>query len=345
MSIRPPATALAASIALLAVTAFSRSRPLALAAPPATAADGITFTYRVQSTASARAHGEERGAPSPNMVATVRMNATNARLDFREGGMPMTQNGGYIVIRGAEQQLVFVNTKDRQAMIIGADGLGSGFGSLTNNAMLKMTVRDPKFSFEELGPGERILGYATRRVRLHTGSTMEMRMLGRTTRTSDSSVSEQWIASRPAGIDPGAMAAWSKSFGMGLQRTNPEMAQMMTDYRRKYGDGFALRTVSYVANTDDRGRVRNDTIRMEVVELTRGAIDPSLFDVPAGYQTVDMRQLAAGMTSAIDSARRANGDTGSLGDAMKKGAADGAAQSAADKAKSALGGLFGRRRP
>ena len=341
MPFRPATLALTGSLAVFAVTAFSPSRSVLHRTPRATSADGVTFTYRLQSTAAARSAGQGHGTPSQNMVATVRMNANNARIDFREGGMPMTQNGGYMVVRGVEQQLVFVNTKDRQAMIIAADGLGSGFGAMTNNAMIKMTMRDPKFAFEELGPGERILGYSTRRVRLHSGSTMEVRVLGRTSRTSDSSVSEQWIAARPAGIDAGAMMAWSKSFGMGLQRTNPEMAQLMADYQRKYGDGFALRTITYATNKDDKGTVRTDTVRMDVVDIARGPVDPAIFEIPAGYQTVDTRQIA----SAIDSARRANGDTGSLGDAMKKGAADGAAQSAADKAKSALGGLFGRRRP
>lgn len=325
------------AIALLTATAFTPARPAPRrAAPPLVAADGITFTYRIQSSASARAQ-EKGGAPSPNMVGTVRMSGGNARMDFREGSMPMTQGGGYMLIRGAEQRLVMVNVKERQAMVISADGLGSGFGSLTNNALLKMTVRDPHFSYEELGAGERILGYSTRRVRVHSGSTMEMRVLGRTTRTTDSSVTEQWIASRPAGIDEQAMLAWSRAFGMGIQRTNPDMARLMTDYRRKYGDGLALRTIGMTTATDDKGKARTDTIRIDVTDLSRGALDPSLFEIPAGYQTVDMQQMA----TAADSARRANGDTGSLGDAMR----DGAKQGAAEKAKNALGGLFGRRRP
>lgn len=321
-ALKPRATVTTLALAVPFVVAFTAAR--------APFADGLTFTYRVQSTAATeRAQAQDRTAPSPSMLGTVRMSGANARLDFREGGTPMTQGGGYILIRGADQQLVFVSAKDKQAMVVSADAMGSGFGALTNNALVKITVRDPHFTYEDLGPGDRILGYPTRHVRLHTGSTMETRVLGRTRTSTDSSVSEQWIAQRPAGIDAAAMTGWSKAFGMGVQRTNPELAQLMTDYRRKYGDGLALRTVSYATRADDRGQVRTDTVRMEVTELSRGAIDPSVFEIPADYKTVDMRQMAA----AADSARRAGGDTASAGDKP------------ADAVRKGLGGLLRRGRP
>jgi hypothetical protein len=63
-----------------------------------------------------------------------------------------------MLIRGADQQLVMVNARDRQATVMAADALGSGLGALTNNALVRMTVRDQRFAFEDLGPGERILG-------------------------------------------------------------------------------------------------------------------------------------------------------------------------------------------
>lgn len=228
----------------------------AVAAPrtaPARVADGVTFTYRVASTGRERAARQSaaNGAPEAtpgDMLATVRMSGPNVRLDMREGTMPMMGQGGYLLIRGADQQIVLVSPKDRKAIVIGTNGMGAGFGALTNNALVKLTIRDARFTFEDLGPGERILGYPTRHARVHTG------------------------------------------------------AAQMQDYHRRYGDGIALRSVSVNERTDSKGTAV-DTLRMEVTELSRGGLDPALFAVPAGYETVDMRQLAA----AADSARRAGG--------------------------------------
>jgi hypothetical protein len=310
------------------------------AARPATAQD-LTFTYRVQSTASARAQQRESTASMPNMLATVRMRGTDARVDFREGGLPMTQQGGYMLVRGAEQELVFVNPRERQAMVLSSDALGAGLGALTNNALLKMTVHNPRFAFQDLGAGERILGLPTRRVRVQSGSTVEMRMFGRTTRSSDSTVTEIWIAPRPAGLDAAGLRGWSRSFGGGVRRTNAALAAQMAEYERQFGDGLMLRSVAVMQQTDDKGRATVDTMRMEVAELSRGRVDPTVFALPAGYETVDMRQVAA----SADSARRARGDTGSLGDAVKQAADESVKENTTESVKNAIGGMFRRRRP
>jgi hypothetical protein len=70
---------------------------LAAAAPTARAQD-LTFSYRVQSAAAARADAAGQQAPAPNMLATVRMSGGNGRIDMREGVMPMTGPGGYILL-------------------------------------------------------------------------------------------------------------------------------------------------------------------------------------------------------------------------------------------------------
>jgi hypothetical protein len=313
---------------------------LAVAAPTARAQD-LTFSYRVQSAAAARADAAGQQAPAANMLATVRMSGGNGRIDMREGVMPMTGPGGYILLRGAEQRLVLVNPQERRAILLSADALGAGTGALTNNALVKVSMRAPTFAFEELGPGERLLSQPTRRVRIRTGGTTEVRVLGRTSRSTESTVTEAWIAPRPAGVDAAALRAWGRSFGSGLRRTNPELAAQMADYEARYGDGLTLRSVAVTQSTDDKGQVRIDTVRVEVTDLARGRVDPALFQVPAGYETADVAQMAA----SVDSSRRASGDTGSLGDALKKAADESIRDNATAGVKNAIGGMFRRRRP
>jgi hypothetical protein len=180
-----------------------------------------------------------------------------------------------------------------------------------------------------------------------------MRVMGKTTSTTESSVGESWVATSISGADADALAVWSRAFGAGLRRTNPDLARQMADYDQKFGRGLALRNQVVSTRTDDKGKVSVDTMRMEVTELSRGRLDPALFEVPAGYQVADMRQMAA----SLDSVRKANGlDTIDVGKVMKdakdsmranakEGAKDAGKDAATEALKGKLGGLLRKKKP
>jgi hypothetical protein len=106
--------------------------------------------------------------------------------------------------------------------------------------------------------------------------------------------------------------------------------------------GLPLRTIIYATGTDDKGRVRTDTARMEITELTPGKIDPSTFEIPADYKTVDMR----GVAQSLDSAFKASGiDTLNAGKMAKDAAKDAGKDAAKDAVKNALGGFLHRKKP
>jgi hypothetical protein len=252
------------------------------------------------------------------------------------------KDGGYILLRGAERTMVIVSPKDKAAMVVGAEGLGAGAGAMTNNAVVKVSMRDAKFDFEDVGAGERILGLPTRHVRMRWSGATDVRVLGRTNSTTEANVGEAWIATSVAGVNAEALGAWSRAFGAGLRRANPDLARQMEDYDKRYGSGLALRNVVVSTRTDEKGKVTVDTTRMEITELARGRIDPALFDIPPGYEIADMRQVAA----AMDSARKANGlDTVDVGKSMKDGAKDAGKDAAVEAVKGKLGGLLRKKKP
>jgi hypothetical protein len=172
---------------------------------------------------------------------------------------------------------------------------------MTNNALVRVSTRDQRFAFEDLGAGERILGHPTRRVKMSWGGATEMRVLGRKTTTTESSAAEAWVATKVAGIDGEALRGWSKAFGAGVRQTNPDLARQMGDYEARFGSGLVLRNVVVSTSTDDKGKSATDTVRMEVTELSRARLDASLFEVPKDYAVADMRQMGG----ALDSLRRA----------------------------------------
>ena len=164
---RPPALVIHPSSQCSVRVRFRRPTRLALArvgvavlAVPAAqqaAARDLTFTYRVRRSA-AGADQRDRNSPAANLLATVRTSGTNARVDFQEGGVPMAPRGGYTLARGADRQPVLVNPRDRRAVLPDADVLGAGRAAVTNDALVRVNVRDPRVAVEELGAGERIHG-------------------------------------------------------------------------------------------------------------------------------------------------------------------------------------------
>ncbi|MBV9879720.1 MAG: DUF4412 domain-containing protein [Gemmatirosa sp.] len=324
----PIPASLARSVALAAA--------VVLAPVVAEAQQGVTFTYQMHGTNAPPRQGASSGSAGTVMTATVRAAGPNMRIDWREGapGVPMMKPGAYMLLRGADRSLLIVNPEDKAAIKIDAQSFGSGAGTMTNNAFVKVSQKEAKFDFEELGAGDRILGYPTRHVRVSSSGTTDVRVMGKTTSSTTQSTGEAWIATGIKGVDAEALRQWSQSFGRGLRQTNADLVPRLADYDRKYGDGLALRTVMVSTSSDDKGRARTDTIRMEVTDLTASKLDPSLFEVPAGYQVADTRQMGA----ALDSARKANGlDSVSAGDVMKAGTKD--------AVKGALGGFLRRKKP
>jgi hypothetical protein len=300
---------------------------------PAPRATGLTFTYRITSSAEDKRQREAR-----NALSTVRMQDGNIRMDYIEGVTPMGQKNGYVIVKGETGQFIIVNPKDKQAMIMTADAFGSGLGMLMNNPMLKITMSNQSFRFKDMGAGQPIMGYKTRRVRTWYTSTMEykiMMMPDQKITTSDSS--DQWIATG-VDIDSKNLENWAKSFASGVKSTNPELAAEMKKYTNEYGrSGMALKTVTWSTQTDKKGKVTVDTMTMEITDLKKGDLDPAIFDIPKGYDVVDMSQMIATAGASMDSLK-AEVAKGEKAEKEEK-------PSAKDALKSGLGGLLKKKPP
>jgi hypothetical protein len=307
------------------------------ARPVAPAAGGLTFTYTVTSTS-----GDKRVKEAKDMVATVRLQSGNARMDFTAGKGPMGQKGAYILITSSPAQFSIVNDKEKQVMVMDAAQFGSGMGAMMNNPMMKMTISNAKWSFKDLGAGDAIQGYQTRHVRIYSGSDVEIKILGMTQRSSSNDSSDQWIA-QSVEVDADAMAAFGKSFTSGVKSTNPEMAAEFVKYEREYGrSGLALRSKTWSTVTDGKGKVTADTITMEVTELKKGAIDAAMFKLPEGYEVMNISESMKAMSSAMDSAKKANGESDKDKEKSKEREK---VNTPGDLIKAGIGGMFKKKPP
>jgi len=314
----------------LAAAALAGGVLLLSAAKPVTPrATGVTFKYRISSASDGR----------KSTLANVSMQDGNIRMDYVEGTTPMGTKNGYVLVLGEAGKFIVVNPKDKQAIVMTADAFGSGLGALMNNPMLKMTVSNTSFRFKDMGAGEALLGYKTRKVRTYYTSTMDVKvtiMPDQKIVSSDSS--DQWVAT---GIDlgsPKSMDAWARSFASGAKSTNADVAAEMTKYTNEYGRGsMALKSVTWSSQTDQKGKVTTDVTTMEVTELKKGDLDAALFEVPKGYEVVDMSKLMAELGEMMDSANADAAKNGEKKDEKKP--------SAKDALKSGLGGFLKKKPP
>ena len=254
----------------------------AVATPPAPApasANGVSFKYRVTSTATDKRQREARA-----MYASVRIADGNIRMDYLEGTTPMGKRGGYVIVKGEPAQFIVVNPNDKEAMIMSADLFGSGLGAMLNNPMIKISFSGQTFNYQDMGAGEPILGFQTRKVRTFMTNTVETKVLMMNNKVTTTDTSDQWIATGIA-LDQSSFEKWARSFATGIKSTNPDLASQMEKFQSEYGKtGMALKSVTYSTAVDKKGKATVDTVTMEVTELTTGAIDAGVFEVPAEYK-------------------------------------------------------------
>ena len=288
MSVMTPSrrTALHLLAATSVMAGVSASGATATVPPPKTpAAGGLTFTYTVTSSAT-----DKRRKESLDINAIVRLQGGNARMDYTGGKGPMGQKGGYILITSSPPQFAIVNDKEKSVLVMEASQFGSGLGAMMNNPMMKMTISNAKFSYKDMGAGENILGYRTRRVRTYNSSDLEMKIMGMTQRSSSSDSSDQWIA-QGIEVDEQSLAAWGRSFSSGMKVTNPELAAEFAKFEKEYArGGMALRSTTWSTNTDGKGKATTDVINMEVTDLKKGDLDPAIFRIPDGYRVTNLSE-------------------------------------------------------
>jgi len=162
---------------------------LLLLCPAATTFAGYYF----ESTTTTEGAGPRGGSK----VATVHawIDGANAKIEFQDNDTTgVFGEGTYILVAADSATTYLVNPKEQTVAEINLDDM---FGMLNtvldaSAGMLQLNFSD--FSSEKLeeGPGETILGHATRHYRYRTGYTMSVKVLGMGRETKISNDNEFW---------------------------------------------------------------------------------------------------------------------------------------------------------
>lgn len=220
------------------------------------------------------------------------------RMEFIQlTGASGAAEGTYQVFNDADSSFTIVMPTSRTATVTSLPASVAMAGGQVPHATTHITRND----VTDLGAGEPILGYATRRFHVSLGGVMEWKVMDQSCSKPLAEEMDAWIASD---VDLGAIIGTLTSMG-GIGRLNDPSLDRTSG--PKLPKGGALRTIMKHAITDRTGATRILTTTLEVVELTQRPIPDAAFAVPADYKTIDMRQIMADLPAGMmDSVMRAN---------------------------------------
>jgi hypothetical protein len=202
--------------------------------------------------------------------------------------------GMYTIIVQADSTMTQVIPSQRMAMVTSSSIVTGALGPVTPRFASHATRR----SVEDLGAGERILGHATHRYRVTGTSSVDITFGGQTCTQRTDTESEIWIA--PDVDLQSAISASQKFFG---DQFGASAVESTDTTGQRLPKGAPLRTLTKSTSRSAAGVATTTTMKSEIVELSNGPIDPSLFVVPSDYKTMDTRavvaELPAGMMDSL----------------------------------------------
>ncbi len=228
---------------------------------------------------------DERGGDG-QMTVSVWVEGDSTKIEFAEGKETgFFGPGTYMVTRDAGELMYLVNTEDETYSEFDLGQIMNMAGQVMEGmgSMFKIEFTDVHSEKISESPGESILGYSTKHLRFQSGYTMRMAVMGMKQEQRIEMDQEMWTTS---GFDTRAFSVWlrpDKRMG-GMIEGLDEM--METEFSKV--DGVPLKSVMHMTTTDKKGRTTASTSTTEVTVLREESVADSTFEIPAGYQQVEL---------------------------------------------------------
>lgn len=287
------------SRALLASTMIAGAAAGVIA--PSASAQGLSYDMRT----TIRMDPAPKGAGDMAQGRTVmaghgQFSGGNSRMDMSQSMAPggLMGVGTYVIVKSGARTEWIVDPAKKSYMEVNIDSMAkfSADAQKALGGIAKIEMTDVTADVEALGAGETIEGYATIKYRVTSGYTSKVSVMGRTTATTTTSTGEMWIAPQLAGLyNPAAPA----SQGAG----NSEYARKLTAAYAKIGKGVPIKSVTTTQSTGSRARSTTST--MELVNIKRERVDPSVFEIPPGYTKTDLTQVMGGAVDGMGALQKA----------------------------------------
>ncbi len=309
--------------------------PLVLAAS-VPVADGTTYEFVAKSMVGDKETVLMRGR------GTVA--GENARIDILDAGYAsgsgaFGSKGSYFLVLDAGKKMLLVDPSQKAYMAWDMSHMFAGMSKAMNavGGLVKMEMSDIRIDAHDMGAGETIHGYATRHVRMTQNYTMNVKVLGRSSKSRNESTTDFYFApalkhvANPFVSNSQAMAMTSQLDMF----NNPDFKNQMAAANAKMHHGIPIRTVSKSVSTDDKGKQQVSVMTSEMLNFAKSNVPASTFAIPAGYQLIEMPGIGAALAGAGGAGATAGANADVNADSIAAAAKDGAKDAAKEAAKAA----------
>ena len=295
---------------MMACSRMSHSQPAV--EPKAVPDSGISFIYTVSTNRT-----DSIGRNHWNSRANVQMLNGEIRLDYLAGepmlccaldgvtfsrirmSYPTNPSGTAAVLILDDGRLVVLDGEGTRWTDVTASNAGTfSAGSRDLNLETFLRAKGGSVTYTDLGVGEPISGFRTRRVRIVQQFMTGVEVMQFKTLDTRTDTSEVWI-SRDIKVDSESAAAWSRTFGAAGYFSTPRLRAELEPFIRELGcGGIPLRVITHLTRSNGRDSAIHDTVRAEVSNFEKKKIAPRLFR-PARNATLLPFTLASGPRGTV----------------------------------------------
>jgi len=231
------------------------------------------LSYRIDSTTT--------GTQERKLSGLVEVEGSKFRMNVDKGDGMVFPDSSYVISTNGGHTLSVVDPAAKTYFEMPLDQLAGGVGAMMQQMgdKVKFTTSDPKVDVKDLGAGETIEGYATRKKSVDTSYDMNVEVMGQKMTISMSMATQSWVTDQ-----------LSMNFASFLQtgelRTGMPDIDKIIAAQAKGVTGFPLKQVANV-HIQQNGMDMNMTTTTNVSSIQKKTIADSEFVVPAGFTKVD----------------------------------------------------------
>jgi len=227
------------------------------------------MTYKVESVSSGMREG--------TMSGTVEVEGKNVRFNIAQGDGIVFKDSSYLIATDGGKKMSIVDPAEKTYFDMGIDQLTGGAGML--GGMMKMRISNPQVSVRDLGAGDTIEGYATKKKAIDISYDMTIDMMGQTMAMSMSTSTQSWITDQI----PTESATFLQT---GELHTGLDDVDKLIAAQAKAFTGFPLKQITTIHMTQNGSKMELTTTT-NVSGIEKKSIAASEFVVPAAFTKTD----------------------------------------------------------
>lgn len=226
----------------------------------------------------------ENASEAATMEIEGWVDGDNAKILFTSSGNPMMGSGSYLLTRDGGSTLFLVNPQEETYVEWDLDKMMGMAGSMMEGmgGIFEMSFSNPSVETLLTEDGGTIVGMSTTHTKYKTSYTTVMKIMGMKRTSTIVSVEDIWSTDE---VGDAAFGVWQRK---GPPKTgNSTLDELIATEMGKI-KGWPLKTITESTTTTKKGKQSVSRTVMEVTSLARAKVPESTFEIPPGFQKIEM---------------------------------------------------------